>query len=210
MEKDDEGREGVRAEETELEQVDEAPEESEWEAFDEYYEDYKPTGKRVIADDGLPTVAETDASEDDIPPLSLETLICMEDRSKFVRRDFSGRILEEFSPEEVCRRPDGKWYLKDERERECVEPIRPRCRHYVQQTGQLSNNPKHRAHFRLCAARRTTEGTFMSVANQGFWACTMREPRDISSEEKHIESFDTLKIRQGKTRVRHSIFGSSE
>lgn len=230
MSEDDE-QEGVLPEETEVPEEGAGPDDTEWDAFDEIFDDYKPTGKRVIAEDGLPTVADTDASEDDIPPLSLETLVCMGDRSEFVVRDEQGEIARRFRPDEISRKPDGKWYyyppvtwwtyiwiafsclfvfgwfLRKNWRPVQVEPIRPQCKHYVRQVGQMSENPTSKLHYRLCAARRSIEGAFMSVRDTGFWACTLREPRDLISEEKYIEQFDELKVKQGENRVKFSIFG---
>lgn len=82
-----------------------------------------------------------------------------------------------------------------------VQPIRPRCKHYVRQSAQFQYNARNRVQHRLCAARRTTEGTFMSVRDSGMWACDMREPRDLRTEKKILDKFDRDKIQQGKERV---------
>ncbi len=87
-----------------------------------------------------------------------------------------------------------------------VEPLRPPCRNYVQQKTVFHLNAENRLFPRLCSARRTTEGTFMTVRDSGMWACTMREPRDIESE-KALEAFDLLKIEQGKNRQHLPMFG---
>jgi hypothetical protein len=67
-------------------------------------------------------------------------------------------------------------------------------------------NAEHRMFPRLCSARRTTEGTFMTVRDSGMWACTMREPRDIASE-KTLADFDVFKVEQGKNRQYLPMFG---
>jgi len=89
-----------------------------------------------------------------------------------------------------------------------VEPIRPQCRHYVRQKGTFHLNAAHAKIYRLCAARRTTEGTFMTVSDSGMYACDMREPYDVGSAQL-LEDFDQLKIAQGAKREHLPIFQSS-
>jgi hypothetical protein len=175
--------------------------------FDELDDDFKPgPAVRVMGADGLPTTIDQ-TSESDIPSLSRQTLVCMGDFSKFVTRDTWGNITREFSPSEVTRQPNGKWTVNDDAGHLAAEvhPIRPPCRHYVRQKTTLSLNAKHFQYSRLCAARRTTEGTFMTVRDSGVWACDMREPIDLDSI-KALDDFDALKIAQGENREYFSIF----
>jgi hypothetical protein len=87
-----------------------------------------------------------------------------------------------------------------------VEPVRPPCRHYVMQKTQFKYNAQAEYFPRLCAARRTTEGTFMTVGETGMWACSMREPRHLESEAE-LEAFDRKKMEQGRTRQHLPLFG---
>lgn len=103
-----------------------------------------------------------------------------------------------------------KWPISTSGHRPRLEPKRHACSHYVRQVTQLDMNPKNKVHFRLCAARRTTEGTFMTVRDIAMWACSMREPRDLASEAKYIDSFDEQKMKEGRNRVYASIFGNPE
>lgn len=89
-----------------------------------------------------------------------------------------------------------------------VEPIRPQCRHYVRQKGTFHLNAAHKKYYRLCAARRTTEGTFMTVSDSGMYACDMREPYDVASAQL-LEDFDQLKIAEGAKREHLPIFQSN-
>jgi len=89
-----------------------------------------------------------------------------------------------------------------------VLPIRPQCRHYVRQKGTFHLNAAHKKYYRLCAARRTTEGTFMTLSDSGMYACDMREPHDVASAQL-IEDFDQLKISQGARREHLPIFQSN-
>ena len=88
-----------------------------------------------------------------------------------------------------------------------VEPLRPPCVHYVRQKVSLPENALHKMYARLCAARRTTEGAFMSVRDQGIWACDMREPRDTTTELQ-LEEFDAKKIQEGAQRTHLNVFES--
>lgn len=87
-----------------------------------------------------------------------------------------------------------------------VKPIRPPCRHYVRMRSQFELNAKHDVVYRLCAARRTTEGTFMTVRDRKVTACDMREPRDLESEGKFLDAFDAMKIQQGRERTMLPMF----
>jgi hypothetical protein len=87
-----------------------------------------------------------------------------------------------------------------------VEPIRPACRHYVRQKLAFELNAQHNQFARLCSARRTTEGTFMTVKDTGVWACDMRDPYDAESS-KELDDFDALKVAQGKNREHLPMFG---
>ena len=217
--------------------------------------------KKVMGPDGLPMPVDP-GQRSDIPPLSLKTLVCMGDFSKFVIRNVFGDVMAEFLPNEVARSPAGAWRVRKDlmldrmqlelkRMREnlkerasvdpaaaqmqampddtmlfhviheighaagrCfranrewfeVEPIRPPCRHYVRQMTQFEYNPENDAILRLCSARRTTEGTFMSVRDRKMSACDMRDPPDLESESQ-IDEFDKKKIEQGATREYFSIF----
>lgn len=202
-------KKGVDPEETEIETpslVDEEVAEEEFHPFDEIHDDYKPTRSgKVYGEDGLPT-QDAEVLDSGIPPLSPETLICMGDTSRFVVRDKYGRIVQEFSPDQVKRMPSGTWLATHNTEEIEVEPIRPACKYYARQLGQGGDNPEIKVTYRLCSARRTTEGAFMSVRDTGMWACSLREPRDLASEEKHLDLFDQNKIKEGTIRVANSIF----
>lgn len=227
---DEEERIEVSPEEAQIAESEQVTGDDDFSPFDEIREDFKPSAlKRVVGADGLPeTVAPTERS--DIPVLSPETLVCMADTSSFVRRDLFGRIKATYAPSEVTQLPNGVYCLTEdvaafeERLRQRredpskyhdlsgplmtpvpVEPIRPGCKHYVRQMTGFELNAQHDTVFRLCAGRRTTEGTFMTVRDMKVTACTMREPRDLISEEK-LEAFDRLKIEQGKHRESISIF----
>lgn len=193
--------------------------EEDFHPFDEIREDYKPSAiKKVIADDGLPT-NHAPVKENDIPPLSVDTLVCMGDFSVFVQRDKWGEILRRFDPEDVEQMPGGLYTVKLLREEDStatvhpegvrveVEPIRPPCKHYVRQMVSFEFNAKHDDIKRLCSARRTTEGTFMTVKDTKVSACDMRVPRHLDSEKK-IDSFDKKKVMQGEERTFHSIFNT--
>jgi hypothetical protein len=172
-----------------------------WSPFDELADEYSPGPIiKVEAIDGMPTqfVPESQ-TQSDIPVLSPETLVCMGVFDTFVVRNRFGEVIRTYDAKEVERKPNGTWWVNPEDPCE-VEPIRPTCEHYVRQASQLENNPQHKAFYRLCAARRTTEGAFMSVGNRGMYACDMRLPRDMASE-KLLDDFDTKKVQQGKRRV---------
>ena len=199
-------------------------EDDEFRPFDEIAEGYQPKPlKKVAAADGLPTQVSMEVGEDHIPALSPETLVCLEDTSQFVLRDALGRPKQWFEPNQVEQMPNGKWFVRmkdvnagvvEERLRKkgalCeVVPKRVRCSHYVEQQTQFEHNPAHMAQLRLCSGRRTVSGAFMSVTDLAMWACSMREPRDLISEERLLQ-FNKKKREQGETRVESSIFGKGQ
>ena len=166
----------------------------------------------VMGADGMPMTAPKD-NQPGAPPLSVDTLLCMRDTSKFVRRNPLGYIVAQWEPRYVTRHPNGTWTARtDDAEivegvlpnREDgiqpVEPVRPQCRHYVRQAMDFELNTDHRIFYRLCSARRTTEGTFMTVRDTGVYACEMRDPRDVAKDEI-LDQFDAEKINAGAART---------
>ena len=187
--------------------------------FSEVQESVELTAiQKVTAADGMPTQVSL-AENSDIPPLTLQSLVCLEDTSTFVLRDSVGRIRQSFEPEQVEQMPNGYWYvdaehikagLIDEKLRAkgkliAVEPIRPRCQHYVEQSTSFELNAHALVHLRLCSGRRSNGGAFMSVRDTGIYACSMRSPRDLGSE-KRLQEFNEKKIEEGLERLDDSIF----
>ena len=191
-------------------------EEATWNPFEEFHDEVElSVVPKVMQADGMPSVsAPYDDDRSDIPPFGPDTLICMGVFTEFVYRDNYGYILARVSPDKVERTPSGAFIanvgdMKVEEGKNpnlegwgdfiSVEPIRPPCEHYVRQLAPYYLNPKHKKAFRLCAARRTTEGTFMDVSDMGMYSCDMRSPMDAATLE-HIDKFDALKMRQGSSR----------
>lgn len=208
---------GVKEPETLVPNISTAEAAEDFRPFDDLLDRYDPSPiPKTTAADGLPSYTTMgDNSDAHVPALSCASLVCMEDTSSFVRRDSYGRIQESYDPDQVERRPNGLYYLKvlsdfdraAGRPSSKVEPVRPRCRHYVRQLVPFDGVATSRMHLRMCSGRRSTEGAFMSVGESAVWACSMREPRDLESE-KLLESFDEQRIREGATRVAESIFSN--
>ena len=85
-----------------------------------------------------------------------------------------------------------------------VFPVRPPCRHYARQLTQFELNAQAKVMLRVCAARRTTEGAFMSLRDRAMWACELREPPAASSTL--LEEFDAAKMQEGARRECVPIF----
>ncbi len=84
-----------------VESSDDAAEE--FSAFDEINDGFlQEEIMQTTAADGMPAPTQTESSSD-IPSLSPETLVCMADTSKFVRRDKLGRILAEWERADVTQ-----------------------------------------------------------------------------------------------------------
>jgi hypothetical protein len=176
-----------------------------WSPHDEMQDQFQPGPiRKIVATDGMPA-QYTDATQSDIPPLSLETLVCMGDFSAFVERDDFGRETSRHEPTQVERMPNGEWWAKQAGQDIQVEPIRPPCRNYARQLTQLALNPQHKEMLRVCTARRDTGGAFMSVANLAMWGCDLREPRHVPTEDE-MDKFDAKKIHQGANRELLNMF----
>jgi hypothetical protein len=229
------GNEGAAHDDCVIVQTDDG--EASWNPFDEFHDevDLSPEPK-VMAADGMPTnFAPYDDDRSDIPPFGPDTCVCMGVFDEFVVRDEWGDIIATVPHEAAERAPNGSWRVKrgifirhnpDPRPKGiirswleklsgkwvAVEPIRPPCLHYVRQLAPYYLNPKHRKAFRLCAARRTTEGAFMDISDTGMYSCDMREPREIKSE-MYLDQFDATKMKEGKNRRYLPMFegfGSTE
>lgn len=85
-----------------------------------------------------------------------------------------------------------------------VFPVRPPCKHYARQLTQFDLNAQAKAMLRVCSARRTTEGAFMSLRDRAMWACELREPPAESSGL--LDEFDAAKMQEGARRECVPIF----
>ncbi len=156
-----------------------------------------PPVHAVNPTDGLPRqVVPTSVKLAQAPTLRLDNLICMADTSNFVVRNHYGLVVATYSPDRVRRFPDGRYYVEtldpdeDDLDRiTLVEPIRPQCQHYVRQLVDFPDDPDFKAYIRLCSARRTDSGEFLSVRDMAVFACELREPRDPVSEQI-MDAFD--------------------
>lgn len=199
--------------------------EPDFEPFKEHWGDFEgEPGVYVLGKDGLPTQVDQ-TTESDIAALSLESLVCLEDRSAFVLRDEWGDVVVTLEPKDVTRAPDGRWRIPGDALRDNpdarraltlgvpaegdwieVQPIRPVCKHYAIQSVPYTYNPHEKEQVRLCTARRSTSGAFMKISDTAIWACTLREPRHIESEAA-FDKFDDRKIHEGKHRTYLPIKG---
>jgi len=100
--------------------------------------------------------------------------------------DGTERVRRTFKPEEVKRLwgvtvvpgAPGCWLP--------VRPKRERCSHYCRQVFSNDSQPDpardgHQIVFRVCKARRSNGGAFMSLSNEAVYACDFRDPPDNSS-----------------------------
>jgi hypothetical protein len=81
-----------------------------------------------------------------------------------------------------------------------VEPLRPACLHYVRQMTDFQDADTSIFVERLCTARKTSDGVYLSMRDSQIHGCTMREPRDQRTEQR-IECFDMRKIELGQQRI---------
>ena len=162
---------------------------------------------RPSARDHLP-VALPQATFDVAPPLSPETLVCMADTSKFVTRGHFGEIESEFDPGDINleRTTQGDYFFRNkENFRVFVEPIRPRCKHYVQQMTDVTVDRTKRFFQRACSAIQTETGEFLSLRDGAMYACTLRSPPHFESELA-LEEFDRKLMTEGAEKVEMTAF----
>jgi hypothetical protein len=141
-----------------------------------------------------------DDDDDDLEPVWL-TPEGDEVKIDFLSRynpDGTERTRRTFKPEEVERLwgvmlvkgPPGSWLP--------VRPRRERCKHYCRQVFSNDSQPDptlpgHQIVFRVCVARRSNGGAYMSIGNEGIYACDFREPYDDVSSQLQ-DAKDRIKL----------------
>jgi hypothetical protein len=182
-----------------------------YEAFPE-----APAAYGINPDDGLPQPrVPASIKLARAAPLLRETFVCMEDVRRFVIRDDWGRVKFSFAPEHVRRYEDGKYRVEVtpavphgmealeyvvtrrglQRTRHIeVEPVRPQCSHYARQLVDFPDDPDYRFVVRLCTARRTDSGEFLSLRDMKMYACELRNPRAYLVDEDQLVRSDEQRV----------------
>jgi hypothetical protein len=88
-----------------------------------------------------------------------------------------------------------------------VEPVRRPCRHYARQLTQFELNAQAKVMLRVCSARRTSEGAFMTLRDRAMWGCDMRNP-PVPEAWKPLDQLDEEKMAQGRSRELLPIFST--
>lgn len=86
-----------------------------------------------------------------------------------------------------------------------VEPIRPACAHYLRIQTDISADRSRRYLTRSCMAQRSETGEYVSVGDAAIFACSIRSPRHLESEQI-LDDFDALKVQQANERVQAGSF----
>ncbi len=184
-----------------------------------------PVTFSIDPQDRLPVPVTMD-NEDCPPPLAVDTLVCMEDKRSFVIRNSDGSIHLTFAPEEVSRRPDGEYFVpKGKLSYDSysalldagnilsgpsgpvvrVEPIRPACQYYARLQTDISADRSRRYLSRSCMAQRSETGEYYSVGDAAIYACSLRSPRHLESEQI-LDDFDELKVQQANEKIQAGLF----
>lgn len=179
---------------------------------DEYNEAFSgvPVPK-VLDADGLPRPAVDDITEDAWAPpyLPSDNQVCAEIATEYVIRGERGKILRRYDPKLVDHAPDGTHWVDDKGVALRVEPLRPRCKHYVLQLvppppsleGALKFGDLHR----YCAARRSVAGAFLGLKDAALKACSLRDPYDQQTSDI-LTQFDAELEAKAKKRTLHPMF----
>ena len=88
-----------------------------------------------------------------------------------------------------------------------VRPRRERCKHYSRQIFSVDGEPDKKVLFRRCMAVRSTGGAFMSLRDEGVYACDHRDPPDPASVEQYLDGPDRRKLNSDDHKVRLPLFG---
>lgn len=187
-----------------------------------------PVTFSIDPNDRMPVPASPD-NEDRPPPLAVDTLVCMEDKRLFVIRNSDRSIWAYFTQQEARRAPNGEYFVNldvisekqlnaDERLRGHmfmtsnpvrevvrVEPIRPACVHYARLQTDISADRTRRYLSRSCMAQRSETGEYYSVGDAAIYACSLRSPRHLESEQI-LDDFDALKVQQANEKIQAGLF----
>lgn len=172
-------------------------------------------GQELSGRGWVPVADDEDFEDDMIEEDDDEKLMWLSPEGDPVRIDFLSRYNADgtertrraFKPEEVehlwgvslVRGAPGYWLP--------VRARRERCRHYCRQVFSNDSQPDpakegHQIVFRVCKARRSNGGAYMSLGNEGIYACDFREPYDETSSRlqdkkdrfKLVERPDLLRL----------------
>jgi hypothetical protein len=86
-----------------------------------------------------------------------------------------------------------------------VEPIRPRCVHYLRVLTDISADRSRRFLTRACMKQQSDSGEYYSVGDSAIYACGIREPRHQASEEE-LDRFDDFSMQESVERQKASAF----
>lgn len=202
--------------------------------FEEVGEAFVPRPDIHVPDEnGLPVPADNSLRPQIAPPLTYDTVVCVEDDRAWVEvfaEEYENvsvpwpdgtRFRSRWSGgTEVTRRVFTRAEIKpwrnyfmagDGHDWIVVRPIRPLCEHYRRQVFNNDDEPDpnrigHRIVYRNCAARRSNGGAQMSLRDQAVYACEHRSPRDLPSEEKFIHGPDRDKLERNPHLIKLPLF----
>lgn len=86
-----------------------------------------------------------------------------------------------------------------------VEPIRPACQYYARLQSDISADRSRRFLSRSCMAQRSETGEYYSVGDAAIYACSLRSPRHLESEQI-LDDFDALKVQQANEKIQAGLF----
>ena len=78
-----------------------------------------------------------------------------------------------------------------------VEPLRPQCRHYRRQFQDFPDTPGRHMVIRLCTARMTDEGEFLSLRDQEMLGCEIRSP-SIGNQAHLMDEYDAVQVAKAR------------
>lgn len=171
---------------------------------DQFYQAFPnlPTVYGNDPKDGMPRATSLNTLHDsEVPDLDPTRFVCGGDTSTFVVRNEWGEVLSRYPADAVERTPNGRYRAKDEKLGVIeVQPIRPQCAHYARQLIPWPEDQARKFTARLCTARRTDEGEFLSVNDTQVYACELRSP-PYGNESSLIDAADLVSMQMKRARA---------
>lgn len=147
-----------------------------------------------VGADGIPLEGETSKWRLPGQARSVDLLV----RSRY---DAQGQEQERrrYEPATIKHHWGHVFYRNEEDHLVPVRPRRERCQHYKRMVFANKTIPDprvfgHRLYYRNCTVRRSLGGAFMSLQNEGVYACDFRDPPDPGSVDRHLDTPDRQRI----------------
>lgn len=106
-------------------------------------------------------------------------------------------------PREAVNEMWGHHWVRENGKLTPVRPRRERCKYYRRQmyashTQPVHGEPGHLQAARVCLARRSVGGAFLSLRDEGIYACDLRDPPDQQTTHLYLDAPDARRLDAGE------------